>query len=51
MAAEQLKIVKDGLWGNNVALVQLLGLCPLLAVSGTFKTPSPFHNTIRASTW
>ena len=23
----------DGLWHNNVALVQLLGLCPLLAVS------------------
>ena len=36
MAATQLKIVKDGLWGNNVALVQLLGLCPLLAVTGTF---------------
>ena len=36
MAAEQIKIVKDGLWGNNVALVQLLGLCPLLAVTGTF---------------
>lgn len=36
MAAQQIKIVKDGLWGNNVALVQLLGLCPLLAVSGTF---------------
>jgi electron transport complex protein RnfE len=36
MAAEQLKIAKNGLWGNNVALVQLLGLCPLLAVSGTF---------------
>lgn len=36
MAAEQLKIVKNGLWGNNVALVQLLGLCPLLAVTGTF---------------
>lgn len=36
MAAEQIKIVKNGLWGNNVALVQLLGLCPLLAVSGTF---------------
>ena len=34
--AQQIKIVKDGLWGNNVALVQLLGLCPLLAVSGTF---------------
>ena len=29
------KIVNDGLWNNNVALVQLLGLCPLLAVSGT----------------
>jgi electron transport complex protein RnfE len=36
MATQQLKIVKDGLWKNNVALVQLLGLCPLLAVSGTF---------------
>lgn len=36
MAAQQRKIVKDGLWGNNVALVQLLGLCPLLAVTGTF---------------
>jgi electron transport complex protein RnfE len=30
------KIVKDGLWTNNVALVQLLGLCPLLAVTSTF---------------
>ena len=28
-------ISKDGLWNNNVALVQLLGLCPLLAVTGT----------------
>jgi Na+-translocating ferredoxin:NAD+ oxidoreductase subunit E len=36
MAAEQLKIVKDGLWNNNVALVQVLGLCPLLAVTGSF---------------
>lgn len=27
--------VKSGLWTNNVALVQLLGLCPLLAVTGT----------------
>ena len=36
MAAQQIKILKDGLWGNNVALVQLLGLCPLLAVTGTF---------------
>ena len=29
------EISKDGLWNNNVALVQLLGLCPLLAVTGT----------------
>lgn len=29
------KISKSGLWTNNVALVQLLGLCPLLAVTGT----------------
>ena len=29
------EITKNGLWNNNPALVQLLGLCPLLAVSGT----------------
>jgi len=29
------KVIKDGLWENNAALVQLLGLCPLLAVTGT----------------
>lgn len=29
------EISKNGLWNNNVALVQLLGLCPLLAVTGT----------------
>jgi len=28
-------IINDGLWKNNPALVQLLGLCPLLAVSNT----------------
>lgn len=28
-------ITRDGLWRNNPALVQLLGLCPLLAVTGT----------------
>jgi len=28
-------ITRDGLWSNNVALVQLLGLCPLLAVTST----------------
>jgi electron transport complex protein RnfE len=29
------QISKDGFWNNNVALVQLLGLCPLLAVTTT----------------
>ncbi|MBN8411376.1 MULTISPECIES: electron transport complex subunit E [Halomonas] len=29
------QIAANGLWSNNPALVQLLGLCPLLAVSGT----------------
>lgn len=33
--AESKIISKNGLWSNNVALVQLLGLCPLLAVTGT----------------
>ncbi|MEN8175178.1 MAG: Rnf-Nqr domain containing protein, partial [Pseudomonadota bacterium] len=28
-------IVRDGLWNNNQALVALLGLCPLLAVTNT----------------
>ena len=32
------KIADEGLWRNNPALVQLLGLCPLLAVSNTFVT-------------
>ncbi len=29
------QITKNGFWSNNPALVQLLGLCPLLAVSGS----------------
>ncbi|MEE4378566.1 MAG: electron transport complex subunit E [Candidatus Competibacteraceae bacterium] len=29
------QIIRDGLWGNNAGFVQLLGLCPLLAVSNT----------------
>ena len=29
------KITLDGLWNNNPATVQILGLCPLLAVTGT----------------
>ena len=28
-------LYKDGMWVNNPALVQLLGLCPLLAVTST----------------
>lgn len=32
---EMKKIAFDGLWKNNPALVQLLGLCPLLAVTGS----------------
>lgn len=28
-------LMKNGMWSNNPALVQLLGLCPLLAVSST----------------
>lgn len=34
MATTQ-EVVKNGLWTNNPGLVQLLGLCPLLAVSST----------------
>lgn len=29
------QIFRDGLWHNNAGLVQLLGLCPLLAISAT----------------
>lgn len=31
-------ITLEGLWSNNPAMVQLLGLCPLLAVSNTFAS-------------
>ena len=33
-----INLAKDGLWQNNPALVQLLGLCPLLATSNSFAT-------------
>jgi len=33
--AESREIISQGLWTNNAALVQLLGLCPLLAVSNS----------------
>ena len=29
-------VIRDGLWRNNPGLVQLLGLCPLLAVTNSF---------------
>jgi len=29
------KLIREGLWNNNAALVALLGLCPLLAVTNT----------------
>ena len=35
MNNDNAEILNEGLWRNNTALVQLLGLCPLLAVSGT----------------
>lgn len=36
MATKSLRDISlDGLWHNNPALVQLLGLCPLLAVTGS----------------
>ena len=35
MSAGANQIIHDGLWRNNPALVQLLGLCPLLAVTNT----------------
>jgi len=35
MNNDNAQIINEGLWRNNTALVQLLGLCPLLAVSGT----------------
>lgn len=34
-AIDYREITAQGLWKNNAALVQLLGLCPLLAVSGS----------------
>jgi electron transport complex protein RnfE len=32
---EYKELAKQGLWKNNPGLVQLLGLCPLLAVTAT----------------
>lgn len=38
--AESREIIRQGLWTNNAALVQLLGLCPLLAVSNSVVNAS-----------
>ena len=35
MSTSNREIIANGLWNNNQALVALLGLCPLLAVSNT----------------
>lgn len=35
MTGEYATLARQGLWKNNAALVQLLGLCPLLAVSNS----------------
>lgn len=35
MNSEYRELTVQGLWKNNPAIVQLLGLCPLLAVTGT----------------
>jgi electron transport complex protein RnfE len=35
MSNSNLEIINNGLWTNNPAFVQLLGLCPLLAVTNT----------------
>lgn len=38
MDAEIKKLAVNGLWKNNPVLVQILGLCPLLAVSNSGKS-------------
>lgn len=40
MASKLISRFKDGLWNENPGLVQLLGLCPLLAVTTTFVNAS-----------
>jgi len=35
MSADYRRIAKDGIWDNNIVFAQALGLCPLLAVTGT----------------
>ncbi|MET0063628.1 MAG: electron transport complex subunit E [Candidatus Thiodiazotropha endolucinida] len=35
MSSDYGRIAKDGIWNNNIVFAQALGLCPLLAVTGT----------------
>ncbi len=35
MSTDYKRIIRDGLWDNNVVFAQMLALCPLLAVTGT----------------
>ena len=35
MSSNYRRIAKDGIWDNNIVFAQALGLCPLLAVTGT----------------
>ena len=35
MATDYKRIARDGLWDNNIVFAQALGLCPLLAVTGS----------------
>jgi electron transport complex protein RnfE len=35
MSNDYKRIAKDGFWDNNIVFAQALGLCPLLAVTGT----------------
>jgi electron transport complex protein RnfE len=35
MSTDYQRIVRDGLWDNNVVLAQMLALCPTLAVTGS----------------
>jgi electron transport complex protein RnfE len=35
MSKQYSTIARDGLWDNNIVFAQALGLCPLLAVTGT----------------
>ena len=37
------QLTLNGLWKNNPALVQLLGLCPLLAVTASTVNLSLIH--------